>query len=236
MFAWYTENEARIRQEYKTQCDRKEEERNEEKAKREATRADFEKIYGPEWQDKLRAQLRDQWDEFVDSCVDWNRREFVTAHHIEMGDQWPAPRDTPTFWYSESFYAAKFWRVFVETENLVSNRAMKRTPDMMDATLFRDTAYADALVTGDENGAAYRRTARHKGAAVRVPRRPAHLGPAVSRRDQARHFARSQPFTQNLAGRTAGSAFPKAIVQTCTVHMIRASLRYVTPGHAGHRD
>jgi hypothetical protein len=42
--------------------------------------------------------------------------------------------------------------VFVDTKKqLTSNKSLKAMPDLMDATHFRDAAYADVLVTHDED-------------------------------------------------------------------------------------
>ena len=65
---------------------------------------------------------------------------------------WPRPEDTPSFWYGESFYIAKFLSVFVDTQKqLTSKSSVDAMPDMLDATHFRDAAYADVLVTQDED-------------------------------------------------------------------------------------
>jgi hypothetical protein len=116
------------------------------------------------WKANLDRDLSEAWERTVKNFVKIETRRAAKDYGLRIvGAQWPKPRDMPTFWYSESFYAAKVRHVFVDSKKqLKSNSSLDSMPDMLDGTHFRDAAYADILVTQDE---AFRAVA----AATRLP-------------------------------------------------------------------
>jgi len=96
---------------------------------------------------------KERWTAVVRDFAKREMREDAAAIGLRMRPgSWPGPDYLPTFWFGESFYFAKILFVFVETEKeLTSKNSLKAMPDMMDATHFRDAAYADVFVTQDEN-------------------------------------------------------------------------------------
>jgi hypothetical protein len=145
----------------------KDRERNDEARARSAVAQHSERHVGPAWRVQLGAELSgDEWDRNVSGMVRVEMRRAARRHRLRVaGWAWPRPKDVPTFWYGESFLAAKARHVFVESRReLTSNASLQDMPDVLDATHFRDAAYADVLVTND---AAFAKVAR----AARVPLR-----------------------------------------------------------------
>ncbi|HEY1690870.1 MAG TPA: hypothetical protein VGG39_01835 [Polyangiaceae bacterium] len=110
----------------------------------------------PNWRKTFHDEAATAWAKVVRGFAKQEMRKLARELGLRIAPTaWPRPDDLPTFWYAESFYVAKFLSVFVDTEKkLTSNKSIKAMPDMMDATHFRDAAYADVLVTQDVNFAA----------------------------------------------------------------------------------
>lgn len=158
------EDEAEVRRIYEMQRGLKDDERAKEAAVRQATAEELEKN-DPAWRSNLdRAFSEAEWVRTVKQYVRMASRDFARKNGLRVvGAQWPKPRDMPTFWYSQSFYAAKARRVFVDSKKeLTSKKAVRDMPDMLDVTHFRDAAYVDILVSQDE-------VFREVAAATRLP-------------------------------------------------------------------
>jgi hypothetical protein len=164
----YCSDEVRIRNVQDMLRQQKEGERSVEREKREATQTDFEQRCGDGWRIVLARALEERWERTVASFARLEMRRFARQQNLRLvGAQWPHATSAPTFWYSESFYAAKVKRIFVDSQkDLVSNKSLKDMPDMVDATHFRDTAYVDALVTQDAVFAEVAKAARVRLAVV----------------------------------------------------------------------
>jgi hypothetical protein len=126
----------------------KDRERANEAAKRTAVVPALDAL-DPNWKTNFRDEAAARWAAVVRGFASEEVRKVAQ----EAGLAWSVrPDDLPTFWFSESFYVAKFLSVFIDTEKkLTSKKSLNVMPDMMDATHFRDAAYADILVTQDEN-------------------------------------------------------------------------------------
>ena len=118
----------------------------------------------PDWKASLDVDLSDGWDRMVKTFVKMEMRKVARREGLRLaGWQWPLPREVPTFWYAESFYAAKVRHVFVDSKKeLTSKKSLEAMPDMLDSVHFRDAAYVDCLVTQDA-------VFRDVGAGARVP-------------------------------------------------------------------
>lgn len=126
----------------------KDEERAKEAAKRLALVPALDAAI-PNWRTSLPQEAATMWTDFVRDLAAWDVREVAQEHGLAWSVR---PDDLPTFWFDNSFYLAKFLSVFVDTKKkLTSNNSLNAMPDMMDATHFRDAAYADVLVTQDDN-------------------------------------------------------------------------------------
>jgi hypothetical protein len=126
----------------------KDDERAKESAKRMALVPELDAAI-PNWKTSLPHEATTMWDDFVRDLAAWDVREVAQEHGLAWSVR---PDDLPTFWFDNSFYLAKFLSVFVDTKKeLTSKNSLNAMPDMMDATHFRDAAYADVLVTQDEN-------------------------------------------------------------------------------------
>lgn len=107
----------------------------------------------PDWKAGYQRDSNERWSAVVRDFAKREMREDAATMGLRVRPgSWPRPDYLPTFWFGESFYFAKILFVFVETEKeLTSKKSLKAMPDMMDATHFRDAAYADVFVTQDEN-------------------------------------------------------------------------------------
>lgn len=116
----------------------------------------------PDWRTTFHDEAATKWTKVVRGFAKQEMRELAKELGLHIAPTaWPRPDNLPTFWYGESFYVAKVLSVFVDTKKrLTSNKSLKAMPDMMDATHFRDAAYADVLVTHDANFAAVAARAR----------------------------------------------------------------------------
>lgn len=138
-------------------------ERSAEARKRSEVVAELVSRFGENWRPRVDAELGDP--EFESAVVQMARIEIdriAKQRNLEQpADGWPEPQVLPTLWYSESFFAAKARFVFLdEKSELTGLRFIKRMPDLLDATHFRDAAYADVLVTDDESFATVAKAAR----------------------------------------------------------------------------
>jgi hypothetical protein len=141
-----------LRQLHDMQRQHKDEERAEEESRRVAVVAELDAKV-PDWRTTFPLEAATAWTKVVRNFAKGEMRQFAKKHGIRIAPSaWPRPDDLPTFWYSESFYTAKVLFVFIDTKKpLTSKGSLNAMPDMMDATHFRDAAYADLLVTQDEN-------------------------------------------------------------------------------------
>jgi hypothetical protein len=130
------------------------EERQEEANKRSETIEEMVAKLGPDWRSKLANDFAlDKREAVVRKFVRLELRRWARREKREIrGAAWPVPHHLPTFWFSESFYFAKVRRVWVDkpARDVLSRSSIKDMPDLIDATHFRDAAYADVLVTSDQ--------------------------------------------------------------------------------------
>lgn len=138
-------------------------EESDEARARTAVAEHSERRLGSAWRAQLGADLSgDEWDRNVGGMVRIEMKRAARRHRLQIpGWRWPQPRDVPTFWYGESFLAAKARHVFVDSRReLTSKGSLRDMPDLLDATHFRDAAYADVLVTSDATFGAVASAAR----------------------------------------------------------------------------
>lgn len=130
----------------------KDDEAAEEKAKRTGVIPELHARV-PNWRTSFSKEASEAWTKIIRHYAKTEMRKAAKRLGMRIAPgSWPRPDNLPTFWYGESFYIAKSLFVFVDTEKeLTSKKSLKSMPDMMDATHFRDAAYADVLVTQDEN-------------------------------------------------------------------------------------
>ncbi len=105
------------------------------------------------WREDLDSHLSGRrWDATVSGYVRTEMRLWARKNRLRMsGAQWPHPTAARTIWFSESFYASKARRVFLDSpRQLTSRSSLQEMPSLIDATHFRDCAYADVFVTRDE--------------------------------------------------------------------------------------
>ena len=141
-----------IEEKYKWQRAEKDAERTSELSVREkAVRALDEA--STNWRSLLLQEMSpEQFDSAVSTRVRLEMKRVARRQGLRLaGHQWPLPRLVPTFWFSESFTMAKALRVFAGKKGVISKRSIDATPDMFDATHFRDAAYVDVFVTNDAN-------------------------------------------------------------------------------------
>jgi len=132
----------------------KDADRAEERKKREDTRAEFQKRFGDAWEQGLADALSPAtWDETITKNTADEIRKFAMKEMlVRRGRALPAPRAARTFWYGESFYfSARHVFVACPEKDLLSNNAIKTTPDLIDMTHLRDSAYVDVMVSSDMN-------------------------------------------------------------------------------------
>jgi hypothetical protein len=143
---------AYLKQLHDMQRQHKDDERAQEAAKRTTLVAELDAKV-PNWRTTFPLEAAAGWTKVVRGFAKGEMRRFAKEHGIRIAPSaWPRPDDLPTFWYGESFYTAKVLFVFIDTnKQLTSKSSLNAMPDMMDATHFRDAAYADVLVTQDEN-------------------------------------------------------------------------------------
>jgi hypothetical protein len=138
----------RVKKLHDMQRGHKDDERTNEAGKRTALLPALDATV-PNWRTSLPLEAATMWTDFVRCFASWDVRKVAAQHGLAWSVR---PDDLPTFWFDNSFYIAKFLSVFVDTKKkLTSNRSLNAMPDMMDATHFRDAAYADILVTQDQN-------------------------------------------------------------------------------------
>lgn len=138
-------------------------ERENEGAARQRTVAGLNEKVGAEWRDRLVDDLSpDRWHATVRGMTRTEMRRFAQSQRMRIkGPQWPWPDKVPTFWYGESFLMSKALSVFIDHKGpLDSKRSIQRMPGVLDATHFRDCAYADVLVTDDGKFAEVAKRAR----------------------------------------------------------------------------
>ena len=133
----------------------KDSDRAEERKKREATRAEFQKRFGDAWEQGLADALSPAtWEETITkNTADEIRKHARKEGMLSRNRALPSPRAARTFWYGESFYFSKARHVFVANpkKDLLSNSAIKAMPDLVDMTHLRDSAYVDVMVSSDTN-------------------------------------------------------------------------------------
>ena len=62
------------------------------------------------------------------------------------------PENLPTYWFQESFYMAKVGFVLVDSKKVLdSKKSLKAMPNLIDTNHFVDAAYANILVTQDDD-------------------------------------------------------------------------------------
>jgi hypothetical protein len=107
----------------------------------------------PNWKDTFRAEAADAWTKVVRGFAKRAMREAAKKFRLRIpSSSWPRPDALPTFWHQESFYVAKVCYVLVDSQKqLTSKKSLDAMPDMLDRTHYGDAAYADILVTQDEN-------------------------------------------------------------------------------------
>lgn len=142
----------------------KDADRAEERKKREDTRAEFQKRFGDAWEEGFADMLAPAtWEATITKNTADEIRKFATKEKlVRRGRAMPPPRAARTFWYGESFYFSKARHVFVARpeKDLLSNSAIKSTPDLVDMTHLRDSAYFNVMVSSDVNLLAVAREAR----------------------------------------------------------------------------
>jgi hypothetical protein len=156
-------NQTWIEETYKRRRADKDAERSDEHSIREeAVRALDEA--SPDWRALLTDEMSpEQFEKAVATRVRLEMKREARREGLRpAGHQWPLPRRVPTFWFSESFTLAKALRVFAGKKGVLSKSSIDATPDMLDATHFRDAAYVDVFVTNDAN-------LRDVAAGARVP-------------------------------------------------------------------
>jgi hypothetical protein len=144
--------------------------KDDERAKEAAKRVDVvAALEGQDagWKAKLRADASARWTRAVRGFARLEMRKAARELGIRIApNSWPRPDDLPTLWFGESFYVAKVLFVLIDTEKeLTSKKSLQAMPDLLDATHFRDAAYADVLVTQDEN---FRRVAEMAKTGVKL--------------------------------------------------------------------
>jgi hypothetical protein len=155
-----------VQQLHDMQREHKDREAAAEAAKRTALLPFLDKDF-PGWRVKFAADATDHWTKVVRGFAKDEMRKLAKKIGLCIAPgSWPPPPNLATFWFGESWYVAKFLCVFIETKKqLSSKKSLKWMPDMIDATHFRDAAYADVLVTHDE---AFRTVAARASTGLKV--------------------------------------------------------------------